>query len=256
VTDFSLYSDRIDGPLPRTHEALTEETVRGLVGLIGRRIDSHWLASEFPEHCPDGSGIVGTNRRAISDEIEALIPGVEWPPRTDIFADEATFDLVEYVARHVATPTNDRFHSFFQHYELSFDQAEGRRRFRDDVNLLLARGRTVFELNEDLRVERRGVPETQVALDQLRPATGDDTLDQLIEAGRKGYLPQEGGTRNRDREALGRVRAAQDPRRSLRQEAQHQRSAWSYRRPRVARGHRDGDEVADHSRQRLPNPAL
>lgn len=188
MADFSFYSDRAKGPAPRHHEALPVGTLRGLASLIRRRIDNHWLASEFPEQCPDGNGIVGTDHRALNDEINALIPGIEWPAWEDVIEQDALFDLVEYVAEHIASPTPGSFHSFFRHHELSFDADEGRRRFREDVNRILARGGTVFVLTENRRIERHGAPETQQALDQLQPATGDTTLDKLIEAGRKGYL--------------------------------------------------------------------
>lgn len=185
----SFYSDRTNGPAPRLRESLSDETLNGLAALVRRRIDSHWLADEFPEQCPDGNGVAGTDHRSLTDELLALIPGIEWPPPWGAVIDQgATFDLIEYVARRVAAPSQGYFHDYFRHHELTFDKREGRRRFREDVNLILTRGGAIFELNENLQIERHGAPETHQALDQLRPVTGDATLDQLIESGRTGYL--------------------------------------------------------------------
>ncbi|ABL79365.1 MULTISPECIES: hypothetical protein [unclassified Nocardioides] len=188
MSSFSFHSDRIHGPAPRVKESVPDETLQGLESLVRRRIDNHWLAGEFGDQCPDGYGVAGTDHRALGDEINALIPGIDWPGWATSRDQDTVFDLVEYVAAHIAYPSQGHFHDYFRHHELSFDQAEGQRRFREDVNRLFARAGTVFELAPSLRIERRGAPETQHALDDLRPSTGDATLDNLIEAGRRGYL--------------------------------------------------------------------
>ncbi|WP_403025207.1 hypothetical protein [Salinibacterium sp. GXW1014] len=184
----SFYSDRVNGSVAREHETLPSATAEGLKSLVQRRIDSNWLAKEFPSFCPDGAGITGTNHHDIGPDLSALVPGVEWPLWDGVVTDETLFDVVEYVAQRVAKPTDGPYHSFFKHYELNFDETAGRAEFREDVNVRLKRGGTVFEMSEQMQIQRVGTPEVQAALRQLRPASGDSTLDSLIETARELYV--------------------------------------------------------------------
>lgn len=189
MSDGAFYTDRVSGPTPQVHESLPAATSAGLVSLMRRRIAAHWLAEEFPDECPDGNGVAGTDTTALAADIEALIPDVEWPlsPET-IGSDEAIFDLVEYVAARTALPEKTSYHAYFRHYELTFDADAGKQRFRQDVNLILRRGGTVFELSESLQIERHGSPELENAFSSLRPTTGDATFDALVERARSAYL--------------------------------------------------------------------
>ncbi|WP_206694350.1 hypothetical protein [Microbacterium lacticum] len=75
-----------------------------------------------------------------------------------------------------------------RHYELNFDKNAGRAEFRQDVNAILSRGGTVYEMSGAMEIHRVGSPEVQTALRTLRPATGDTTLDALLETARTLYL--------------------------------------------------------------------
>lgn len=183
-----FYSDRTRGPVLATHELIPENTRNGLLGLIGRRIDSDWLAEEFPAMCGDGNGVAGTNNRALEVDVAALIPTVSWPLFSAEYDDEELFDLIEYFARRVSRPVQGGWHSFLRHYELSFKKREGQAEFRDEVNELLRRGGTVFALSADLQIQRVGSPELQALVRELRPNSGDSTLDELVEEGRALYL--------------------------------------------------------------------
>lgn len=183
-----FYSDRVNGPIPRTHEVLAEPTAEGLKALIARRIQGDCLAKAFPSYCPDGNGITGTNQYDIGPDLSALVPGVAWPLWQDAVSDETLFDVLEYAGQRVAKPSNGEWHSYFRHHELRFDEETGRSEFRAEVNLLLSRGGTVFEMTPKMLIQRVGMPEVQEAFRQLRPATGDATLDSLLETARTLYL--------------------------------------------------------------------
>lgn len=182
------YSERIHGATARTHETLPEQTADGLKALVGRRIDGNYLAEEFPTYCSDGDGIDGTNTFSVGPDLTALVPGATWPLWQEKVSDETLFDVVEYVGQRLSKPLNGRYHEFFRHHELEFDVKAGRAQFRSDVNTILSRGGTVFEMDAKMQVQRVGSPEVQVALQQLRPATGDTKLDDLLEKARKLYL--------------------------------------------------------------------
>lgn len=185
------YSERVHGATAPTHEELPEQTADGLKALVNRRIDGNYLAEEFPTYCSDGSGIDGTNNYDIGPDLTALVPGATWPLWQEDVSDETLFDVVEYVAQRLSKPLNGRYHEFFRHHELEFDAKAGRAQFRADVNTILSRGGTVFEMDAKMQVQRVGSPEVQAALRQLRPGTGDIKLDELLEASRKLYLSRQ-----------------------------------------------------------------
>jgi hypothetical protein len=182
-----FYSDRTHGAAPRFAESLPEATAGGLKTLLSRRIAGDCLARGFPIYCSDGNGIVGTNQNDVGSDLAAIVPGTSWPLWQDSVSDETLFDVTEYVGQRVAKPSEGPWHQFFRHHELSFDQELGRAEFRSEVNLLLSRGGTVFELSPEMHIRRVGTPEIQKGLRQLRPATGDETLNGLIEAARGLY---------------------------------------------------------------------
>lgn len=186
----AFYSDRVSGQRPRDVIVVSSAAWRGLVALVDQRINSDWLAKEFPEQCPDGSGICGTDRRNLFDLMEALIPSLgSWPPDRDtVPSDEVVFDLIDFVAQRIAEPIQSSWHSFFRHYELGFDARAGQIAFRGDVNHLLARTGMAFEVNADMRVVRLGPPESRAIVADLRPDTGDALLDQLITDARLRFL--------------------------------------------------------------------
>lgn len=182
-----LYRERQAGPAPRVHNELPTSTKRGLIALLTGALDADQLANAFPDQCPDGNGVCGTNHSRAVSTIEAFVPDLEWPPSSD--DDDGTiFDLLEFFASRVAATKTAHWHSFFSHYELEFDRKAGLRQFSTDVNAMLAAGRTVFELTADRRVERVGTPEIHAVLTDLRPNSGDPDLDTLIIDARHLYL--------------------------------------------------------------------
>ncbi|MBT0993903.1 hypothetical protein KIN34_06335 [Cellulomonas sp. DKR-3] len=189
MTEHTFYSDRLNGPPPAIHDTLPATASRGLLSLLDTKINANWLAKEFPERCPDGHGTYDTDVAALAANLQALVPGAPWPllhPDAAV-GDETVFDVVEYAAARVAEPVNLQYHSFFGHYELRFNDDEGRAKFRSDVNAILQRGRTMYELTENGEVHRRGTAEVQSVMAGLNPASGDARLDELIGEARSLY---------------------------------------------------------------------
>ncbi len=71
----------------------------------------------------------------------------------------------------------------------------GRAQFRQEVNAILSRGGTVYEMSGAMEIHRVGSPEVQTALRTLRPATGDAELDGLLETARKMYFSRSAADR-------------------------------------------------------------
>lgn len=167
---------------------LSKTTAGGLLELVITRLDSNWLAAEFPEHCPDPdkSHIFATNVQGFSGRAKALIPSLQMPlalNRDDI-SDDTIFDLVELVGRYVALPSEGQNHAFYGHRALSFDRPAGARQYRVEVNEILARGGAAFEMQGDMTIAHVGPAELRETLSALNPDTGDIELDKLVEHGR------------------------------------------------------------------------
>lgn len=184
----SFYSDRMNGAIARTHEELPEATADGLKAMVKRLIGANWLAERFPSHCPDGASVADTDGWALGADLAALIPGVYWPLWQDAINDTTLFDVLEYVGQRLSKPIPGAWHEWFKHYELGFDRKAGLIEYRNEVNQLLSRGGTVYEMSAAMEIHRVGSPEVQAALRTLRPATGDATLDALLETARTLYL--------------------------------------------------------------------
>jgi hypothetical protein len=194
-----FYSDRTTGQNLRETEEITEPAWRGVLALVNNKINSNFLAQQFPDPCPDGAGVVGTQTTNLVGMMEALIPGFEWPPQPyGVPKTHVALDLIDFVAQRVAKPRPGHYHTFYGHFELNSDVQAGRAVFSKEVNLLFARNGIAFELGQDMRVVRLGPPESRQVLADLHPDTGDKTLDQLISDSRKRYL-----SRNPDDKRIG-----------------------------------------------------
>lgn len=191
----SFYSDRVNGPVARTHDDLPEATADGLKALVKRLIGANWLAERFPMNCPDGASVSDTDGWALGADLAALVPGVNWPLWQDAIDDTTLFDVLEYVGQRLSKPIQRGWHEWFKHYELDFDRKTGVIEYRNEVNQLLSRGGTVYEMSGAMEIHRVGSPEVQTALRTLRPATGDTTLDALLETARTMYLSRSAADR-------------------------------------------------------------
>jgi hypothetical protein len=192
VTDRSYYSDRTGEARARDIDEVTEEAWRGLASLMRARMSQNWLAREFPITCSDGNGVVDTNYTNLRGLLLAHVPRASWPIDEDTMpSNEVVFDMVEFVARRVAKPSETTWHDYLRHHELSFNERQGRLEFRRDVNEVLARTGLAYELNENLQVSRLGKPEVRRTVADLRPDTGDATLDDLVSEARRRLVSRD-----------------------------------------------------------------
>jgi hypothetical protein len=191
MTTSPFYSDRTSGPVPRTRESLSPATTVALHGLFSDTAAKNGFAQKFPMSCPDGRGIMGTDHDALWRNILGLFPDLQLDDygRPDpIQPEEVVFDLIEYAATRLAKASAGNWHSFYSHSELSFDEQAGRKEFRDEVNQLLERGGTMFELDTRGRICRIGTPEVQQVIGQMLPASGDTELDEMLQLSKTLYL--------------------------------------------------------------------
>lgn len=200
------FSDREEGPRQRSQESISLGTWGGLVAAIAGRVSNGSFGASFPLECPDGIAIFGTNAvqmglAALGDiprlgEFEFLSPPslvsdsfTGWPLRADrVPPTLAILDLVEFCFRHVAEPIAISHHDYFGHSHLRFERTLGQAQWLTTVNGLFARNGLAYELTESGSVIRLGVPVVGDVVRLAVFATGDSTLNELLERAREKYV--------------------------------------------------------------------
>ena len=135
----SYFSDRENGPRPRTEQVISPVVWAGLVGTVQALINSGAFGQRFPERCPDGQAFSECDSDAFVASVIAEMPGLAWPLETTCVEIEGFFsqrrpfapdtllilDFIEFVHAAVAKPIHGKYHDFFSHHHLTFDQKAG-----------------------------------------------------------------------------------------------------------------------------------
>lgn len=79
ITMANYFSDREQGPRPRTEEVVSPVVWGGVVVLVQSLISTGAFGARFPELCPDGHGPIGTDENALSLAVQAEMPRLSWP---------------------------------------------------------------------------------------------------------------------------------------------------------------------------------
>ena len=199
----TYFSDREVGPRPRTEQEISVTVWGGLATVVTTLMSTGAFGIDFPEKCPDGQGVAGTNEYMMELTLAAEVPDLSWPinPR-ELPCTLAVMDFIEFCHRHVATPISGSYHSFFRHHHLSFDREEGQSEFREQVNRIFARNGIAFELRDGGEVQRLAPPVLREALAISQFNTGDAELDALLESSRAKFLSPDPQIRRESLEKL------------------------------------------------------
>jgi hypothetical protein len=184
-----LFTERHGGTKPRVKEALDETSRNALWNLLAARIDEEWFGLLFPDKCCQ-DGYVGTGTDF--DKLQRTMKGygLLWPASqlaaNSASTDAQILDVVEFAFEHISEPKDPSCHSV-GHVHYSYDQDTGRAKFEHDVNRIFERNGIAFELKhgEVVRIAPTGLQE---ALAQTVFHTGDNALDQILEAARQKFL--------------------------------------------------------------------
>jgi hypothetical protein len=185
------FSDRELGPKPQTEELISTKVWGGIVALVDGLIDQGAFGNDYPELCPDGPAVVGTNRDVFGRIVQAEIPGLVFPLQGDRISDSeeaiesygstlAALDFLEFCHQHVAEVEKKDYHSYFRHYHLEFNTIVGQTTFRESINRIFVRNGIAFHLHHDGTIRRRvPVPVRSIRNSEM-PSSGDPLLDGLI----------------------------------------------------------------------------
>lgn len=218
-----LFTERMAQPEPRVKEALDGAVQTALLQLVEQKIDDCSFGLAFPAQCPDGTANCGVN----TERLKAAMDGfrVIWPRDARTLddnqpTDPQLFDLLEFSYEHIALPVPGSYHPFFQHHHFRYDQDAGRAQLAAEVNRLFERNGIAYQLH-DGQVERLVPTVLQEVLLQPTFNTGDQTLDELLQAAREKFLNRDFAIR---REALEKLWDAWERLKSLRDPTNKRRS--------------------------------
>ncbi|GGI20488.1 AbiJ-NTD4 domain-containing protein [Oxalicibacterium faecigallinarum] len=229
------FSDRQNGPRARTEQVISPTVWAGLVATVQALINSGAFGLRFPERCPDGQATCGGDAVALAASVSAEIPGLAWPLETASIDGEGYFakrqpfapdtllvlDFIEFVHASVAKPISGKYHDYFSHHHLTFDQEAGQEEFRVTVNRIFARNGVAFEMLPNGRIERVLPPVLGEELKKTLFNTGDRTLDNMLDECRAKFSDRNPLVR---REALERLWDAWERLKSLADPSDKKRS--------------------------------
>lgn len=211
------YSDQVNGALPRDRDAIPPNVWAGIVSLINGLIQRGAFGQHFPEMCPDGGGICGTDEQNLKHALYAEIPGVDYPFVTERkegewWATETThpyaphhlviLDLIQFCYMRVAKPIQGDHHKYFQHYHLNFDAETGKAEFLENVNRIFKRNGIAFELRSDGSILRLAPAVLRETLASAHFRTPDQTLNRMLEEARGKFMSPDENIRRESLERL------------------------------------------------------
>ena len=183
------FSDREIGLRPRVEQTISPTVWGGLYAIISALITKGAFGVDFPDECPDGEGVIGTNWHTMTLAVHAEIPDLPWPVGEDSLPGTLPLmDFIEFCYIHIAKPLRGSYHSFFRHDHLSFDRQAGQAEFRENINRIFSRNGLAYDLKENGQIKRLAPPILDEALSTVVFNTGDSELDAMLESARLKYL--------------------------------------------------------------------
>lgn len=190
-----FFSDRENGPTPRTKESIPQEVWNGIVVVFETLVTTGAFGKKFPEMCPDVgvNATIGTNVDNLRIDLQARIPRIGWPTTYSFKGSWgqqeipdpqkllAIMDLLEFCHRSIGKPIDLYYHSGYRHQHLNFQAEEGQHEFRESINELFSRNGIAFHLSDEGKIERLGPSVLRELLAATQFSTGDATLDRMIE---------------------------------------------------------------------------
>lgn len=113
----------------------------------------------FGFYCVDAGGITGKVKDVELEMLLAIRKKNLWPidDYAHTYSEDDLFDVIEFLYQHVSKPIDGTMHSYNEcgmHWE-TFNQAEGRREYREKLNQVIQHYEKRFELSEKGEVLHR-----------------------------------------------------------------------------------------------------
>jgi len=118
---------------------ITPRVWAGVVNVIKSKIADGSFGIDFPDECPDGNAVIGTNEFSMATAMEAEFPEITWPlvpEQTPPF--ETFIQVLQFCFRHIAHANRIDHHKFFSHHHLEFNRSPGQSDFAERLNRIFA----------------------------------------------------------------------------------------------------------------------
>lgn len=191
----SYYTERhgMRAPVERT-EIITYEMYSLLYDCCSKYFDN--IAWKYPLECPDGNGCCGIDLEKLSNNLKFEIPalfqninGIIDKPRKNLYGIDdydqyGLLDFIEFMFATVRDISNHFWHSYYNHYDLSFKNTNGvASKFRNEINLIFHNTGLLYTLSDYGMVER--ISENEVVSKEI-----EDAVAQVSEKGLKDLLQE------------------------------------------------------------------
>jgi len=197
------YSERELGPKPRNSYEVTPAIWGGIISLINTSLQNANFAEYFPEECPDGGAICGTNINDFINTLKAEIPELNWPleqdnPPSIVYI----MDLIEFCYEYISEAIQGNYHSFFRHYHYSFNRENGKLAFQERINRIFSRNGLGFQIDSNGKIERIIDPILEYEIVNYYQYSSDSGLNELIKSAITKFKDKNPETRKESLEKL------------------------------------------------------
>ena len=184
---------------------ITPGAWRGISALIELKINDGSFGAEFPDMCPDGNAVCGTDADLFWKMLGAEIPALAGEERSVLYRQEPpTFlhamHMIQFCWKSVGLVKQGEYHSFFKHHHITFDPGAGRAEFQDRINDIFQHNGMACRLTGAGRIELLTPREIADILHSATEfKTGDSELNNMLEEARQKF---QGPDEDMRREAL------------------------------------------------------
>ncbi|MBF0419836.1 MAG: hypothetical protein HQL78_06675 [Magnetococcales bacterium] len=179
------FSDQEHGKVEVVREDISDQVWCGILSYVNTLIATGAFGEAFPEICPDGQVVIGTNSVAFWEACRAEIPSfstlkvdksgtvVDKPETPELL------DFIQFCYQNVSAPIKLSYHDYFKHHHLTFNGEKGRLEFVQKINKIFERNRIEFRLQYDGSIIRTLPPELNQLLNASK--TGNEAVfDRLL----------------------------------------------------------------------------
>lgn len=140
----------------------------------------------FGFYCVDAGGIKGKVKDVELEMLLAIRKKNLWPldKHAQNYSEDDLFDIIEFLYQHVSKPIDGTMHSWNEcgmHWE-TFNQADGRREYRDKINKVIQHYEKRFELSDKGEVLHRPEEGFEPIFNADVPSKDNNVVDRITAA--------------------------------------------------------------------------
>ena len=198
------FSDKETGQKDRTSEDITISVWNGIVSIFEEFKGKNYFSENFSEKCHDNGRVCGFDNRIFESRVKSEIPDTEIPiiikvekntfsfndnkSVTNIVNKYTALDFIEFCFKNISEAIQDDYHDFFKHYHLNFKNSKKLKdEFRIKINQIFKRNGTVFDLNENGKINRLISKIFEPLINKIYK-TSDIRLNELVKLSQEKFI--------------------------------------------------------------------